>query len=197
MLPEPVTSSATTRCCSFRYALSNAVASHGVNGLTNAQLASIYKCQTTDWSQLGGTSGTIQPLIPQPGSGTRGFFEQQLLITDADLGSCVTTVQDEVATPIATNANAIAPFSKPKSVFPVNLSSQIKLNTTGFAGFRSLYLVSRDAGGATIPAYLQPFVGDGTGVNGWVCDFTAQNEVIREGFGLLPGHTSDLCGFAI
>ncbi|WP_236795939.1 substrate-binding domain-containing protein [Amycolatopsis sp. GM8] len=179
-----------------RYALSNAVASHGAPALTNAQLASIYKCQTTNWNQVGGSAGTIQPKIPQAGSGTRSFFESQLGITDADLGACVATVQEHDPTQIANNADAVAPFSKARSTFPTNLSTQIKLNTTGFVGFRPVYLVTRNAGNFSVPTALQPLLGDGTGVNGWVCSTAGQNEVTREGFGLLPGHTSSVCGFA-
>lgn len=179
-----------------RYALSKQVASHGVNGLTAAQLASIYKCQVTNWSALGGTAGTIQPKIPQTGSGTRAFFEQSIGITDADLGSCVGTVQEHDPSAIQGNADAVAPFSVARSTFPTNLSTQISLNSTGFVAYRPVYLVTRNVGNFTVPTSLQPLVGDGSGVNGWICDTAAQNEVTREGFTQLPGHTSSFCGLA-
>ncbi|MDP9072647.1 MAG: substrate-binding domain-containing protein [Actinomycetota bacterium] len=47
--------------------------------LTQAQLSAIYDCTTTDWSQVGGTAGTIQRYFPQPGSGTRAFFISDIL----------------------------------------------------------------------------------------------------------------------
>lgn len=183
------------------YALSNAVPSHGVDGLTAAQLADIYKCNITDWHTLNPAApagSTIQPLIPQPGSGTRSFFEQQLGITDADLThGCVTQVQEHDPAPIANNANAVAPFSAARFVYPTNLSSQIKLNTTGFVGYRPVYLVTRNDGSNNVPGYLQPLLGNGSGDgSGWICGTAAQNEVTAEGFVPLPDNTSSFCGLA-
>jgi hypothetical protein len=47
--------------------------------LTPAQLLGIYNCTFTNWAQVGGGSGAIQRYEPQPGSGTRSFFESSLL----------------------------------------------------------------------------------------------------------------------
>ena len=47
--------------------------------LTPAQLLGIYNCTYTNWAQVGGGNGQIQRYEPQPGSGTRSFFESALL----------------------------------------------------------------------------------------------------------------------
>ncbi len=62
--------------------VSNAVASNAPVGLTNAQIVSIYKGDITNWSQVGGNAGVIAPKIPQAGSGTRSFFDAQLVATE-------------------------------------------------------------------------------------------------------------------
>lgn len=66
-------------------ATSNAPAS-----LTRAQLASIYECTVTNWSQVGGKNAPIKAFIPQTGSGTRSFFLTALGNgTAITPGSCV------------------------------------------------------------------------------------------------------------
>lgn len=187
----------------LRYALSTppvGVVSNGVDGLTNANLTSIYNCSVTDWHTFNpnvpvGT--TIHALIPQSGSGTRSWFLSAIGMTDAQLGPCTMAVPENDPTPIANDANAIAPFSKPRSLYPVNYTDRIKLNTTGFVAYRTLYAVVRDAGGGTVPAYLQPFVGDGTQFNtAFICSAPALSIVTQQGFGTLPGHTMSSCGVA-
>jgi plastocyanin len=42
--------------------------------LTQAQLQGIYSCTITDWSQVGGTPGTIQRVLPPDGSGIADDF---------------------------------------------------------------------------------------------------------------------------
>jgi ABC-type phosphate transport system substrate-binding protein len=42
--------------------------------LTPAQLASIFTCQVTNWSQVGGKSAPIKAFLPQSGSGTLSFW---------------------------------------------------------------------------------------------------------------------------
>ena len=55
--------------------------------LTTAQLAAIYNCTDTNWSQVGGKNAPIHAFIPQSGSGTRSFFLGAIGI--ATPGSCV------------------------------------------------------------------------------------------------------------
>lgn len=53
--------------------------------LTRAQVQDIYKCNTTNWNQVGGSDGAIVRYLPQTGSGTRDFFLSSYGITAADL----------------------------------------------------------------------------------------------------------------
>ena len=47
---------------------------NSVNGLTKAQAKSIFAGNTTDWSQVGGSSGQITVVTREDGSGTRDAF---------------------------------------------------------------------------------------------------------------------------
>ena len=47
--------------------------------LTLAQIQKIYSCEFTDWSEVGGQSGPIQRYAPPTASGTRQFFNSDLL----------------------------------------------------------------------------------------------------------------------
>ena len=88
---------------------------HVKRGLTVSELTSIYNCTATNWSSFGGTAGTIIPLIPQLGSGTRSYFEGQLGLTDSTIGSCVQTVEENDPTAIGATsspADAIEPMSQ-------------------------------------------------------------------------------------
>jgi phosphate transport system substrate-binding protein len=49
------------------------------NNLTLAQLRGIYNCTFTNWSQVGGTNEVIERYYPQAGSGTRAFFQSDVL----------------------------------------------------------------------------------------------------------------------
>ncbi len=109
--------------------------------LSKQQLFAIYECTKTTWTQVGGTSGdTILPIVPQPGSGTRKTFLQDIGFTvngagvaTPALGSCVRTdeennpyalylngddpttvtpVADPYATTAVANPDAIEPFSQ-------------------------------------------------------------------------------------
>ncbi len=50
-----------------------------VDDLTTEQLKGIFTGQITDWSQVGGTAGTIQVINRKAGSGTRATFEGAVL----------------------------------------------------------------------------------------------------------------------
>jgi ABC-type phosphate transport system substrate-binding protein len=163
-----------------RYALSAATSTHGVDGLTAAQLAQVYSCGNTGvavkWSDLvpGASGDAIQALIPQAGSGTRSFFEGSIGVNDTTIqkgeaSGCITTVEEHDPAPIANNADALAPFSvaRFKSKVP---AGQIALNTTGFASTREVYNVVRaDVNTGGVPADLQGLLGDGSGGTGWIC----------------------------
>jgi phosphate transport system substrate-binding protein len=87
--------------------------------LTLAQLQGIYNCTFTNWSQVGGTAGPIERYWPQAGSGTRAFFQSDVLgfdPTTLSSASCpaVQLTQENTGQVIATNGDqltAIVPYS--------------------------------------------------------------------------------------
>lgn len=177
-----------------RYALSAATATNGVDGLTAAQLNTIYSCGNTGsavkWSDLapGASGDAVQAVIPQAGSGTRSFFEGAIGVTDTTVqagvaSGCITQAEEHDPTPIANNADAIAPFSvaRFKSKVP---AGQIALNTTGFDATREVYnVVAADPSTGNVAVSLQNLLGDG-GVSstGWICTPAAQAIVTNDGF---------------
>lgn len=67
--------------------------SHAPKNLTTADLTGIYNCSIRHWNQIPGNSGgstaTIQAMLPQNGSGTRSFYLSAIGLTAP--GSCVST----------------------------------------------------------------------------------------------------------
>lgn len=61
------------------------------SGLTSTQLQQIYAC-TLNTVTVGGVTWTIKPYVPQPGSGTRKFFEGAVGLADSNVNT--TCVQD-------------------------------------------------------------------------------------------------------
>ncbi len=110
--------------------------------LTEAQVLAIYKGDVTNWSQVGGKDAVIHPYVPQSGSGTRSFFEAQLVrINDGkpvSLGSNVKETQEHSDEKIKDDPDAVVPFStgRAKSTTSIGL-----LN--GFSVRRALYNVVR------------------------------------------------------
>jgi len=85
--------------------------------LTPTQLAGIYECTITNWSQVGGANAPINAFLPQTGSGTRSFFLTALGNgTAITPGSCVsdgngTIEENEGVNPALAGPNTIFPFS--------------------------------------------------------------------------------------
>ncbi len=50
-----------------------------IDDITTEQLAGIFTGQITDWSEVGGTAGTINVINREAGSGTRATFEAAVL----------------------------------------------------------------------------------------------------------------------
>jgi PBP superfamily domain len=102
-------------------------ASGGTNApasLTPSQLASIFECKTTNWSKVGGKSGTIKAFLPQTSAATRTFWLTALGggVTPITPGACVsdlptssepggTLEENEGINPALNNANTIFIFS--------------------------------------------------------------------------------------
>ncbi|HEY0951569.1 Ig-like domain repeat protein, partial [Nocardioides sp.] len=157
-------------------AVSNSTPSHAPDTLTQAQIVSIYKGEVTDWSQIGGQAGTIAPKIPQPGSGTRGFFTDQLKAMNGgvavDFGANVAEVQEHDDAPIKNDPNAIAPFSKGRAGL---LGTTLRLEK-GWSADRALYNVVRgaDLARADIKSVF--------GADGFVCSTAARPLIEQSGF---------------
>lgn len=138
--------------------------------LTIAQMVGIYQCTITNWSAIGGASGTIIPLLPQTGSGTRSTFLADLQAanggTAITTGPCVEIVEENDPASItgsASPANTVAPFSQgridlynsgyfknPNVAFPnaaTITSAGVKtiVGTGSYNNNRGLYIVYRDA----------------------------------------------------
>jgi ABC-type phosphate transport system substrate-binding protein len=95
--------------------------------LTKKQLNEIYNCSVpavgshpaNNWADLGGSAGTILPVLPQTGSGTRSFFLTAIGV--ATPGSCVnsTPEENEGVNKVFKGANAknvVFPFSVGKYI---------------------------------------------------------------------------------
>lgn len=114
---------------------------NGIDFLTTAQMTDLYKCVTTTF---GGV--IITPQIPQAGSGTRKDFMSKIGVTDATLGTCVTTGQEHDASNLAIN-----------TVMPMSVSRWVAMNTGGsFPKLKATTVL-----GSLVPAVV-PVTGTGT-----------------------------------
>jgi ABC-type phosphate transport system substrate-binding protein len=87
--------------------------------LTTAQLHDIYSCVITNWSQVGGKAGTIDPQLPQDGSGTRAFFLKAIGLDVPGPGGCVGSTAEENE-----GVNSVL-FKKPNVIFPYSIGKYI------------------------------------------------------------------------
>ena len=169
--------------------VSNNVPSHAPASLTPAQIVSIYKGDTTNWSQVGGTAGVIKPMIPQAGSGTRSFFTAQLTAMNGGVavtfGSGVIEVQEHDPAPIQNDADALAPFSEGRA----GLAGTALRVEQGWSADRALYDVVR---GTDVS---NPFIQAAFGSDGALCSTDARSLIEAAGFKQLatPDH-GGVCG---
>src|SRR4051794_14437503 len=178
-------------------AVSGSVASHAPASLTGAQILSIYKGDTTNWNQVGGTAGVIKPYIPQAGSGTRSFFDAQLQLLNGGpftYGAAVDDTMHENTDDVLKNdANAIAPFSlgKQQTLFPATVKMEGLLGAGGWSAQRALYNVVRNAdlGNASIQGVF--------GEDGFICSTVARPLIEAAGFQQLATQAhGGVCGQA-
>jgi phosphate transport system substrate-binding protein len=111
-----------------------------VSGLTWEDLKDIYTCVDTNWDDFGGPNATIDPVLPQSGSGTRATFLLGIngnTGTPVTPGSCVVNGSNSTGT-IEENTGVTAPneaaFSNAAAVFPYAISAYIAQNTTVIDG---------------------------------------------------------------
>ncbi|WP_370247309.1 substrate-binding domain-containing protein [Nocardioides sp.] len=175
----------------LKLAVSNDVASNAPATITPAQMVQIYSGQVTNWNQIGGQNGTIEPKIPQNGSGTRSFFIAQLTAanggTPVTLAASVQEVQEHDPAPIRNNANAVAPFS----VGRASLAGTALALRDGFTANRALYNVVRGTvvGNSDIQAVF--------GSAGFVCSDAAFPLIAAAGFEQLARpEDGGVCGVA-
>ncbi len=170
-------------------ALATAKTSNAPATISAADMVRIYSGTVTNWSQLGGAPGVIEPKIPQSGSGTRSFFLAQLQAanngTAVTLAGTVAEVQEHDPTQIQSNANAVAPFSIGRNAVagaPLRIEG-------GFLAARALYDVVRQ-GDVAKPEILAIF-----GESGFVCSAAAKPLIAAAGFEqLLPRSQGGVCG---
>lgn len=157
--------------------VSNSVPSNAPTTLTTAQIVEIYKGNITNWNQIpGGTAGTIAPKTPQPGSGTRSFWDSQLKIMNGGVtvtyGASVQEVQEHDDTDIKNDANAIAPFSVGRAEL---LGTTLRLED-GYKADRAVYNVVRGAD-VGLPDVLSVL-----GQDGFFCSIEARPLIEQAGF---------------
>jgi ABC-type phosphate transport system substrate-binding protein len=125
--------------------------------LSLSQLKDIYLCKTTNWSKVGGKSGTIQPYLPQTNAGLRSTFLLALGggTTPITPGPCVsdgattsfpdgTIEQNEAQDPVLDSAQAIFPYSVADYITQAYRSAAC---TSGCGGTVSDNPVCKPAGG--------------------------------------------------
>lgn len=158
-------------------AVSSSTPSNAPTALTPAQIVSIYKGEITNWSQIDPTkSGVIAPKTPQPGSGTRSFWDAQLKAMNGGVtvtyAGTVAEVQEHDDSQIKNNPNAIAPFSRGRAAL---LGSTLRIET-GWSADRALYNVVRgtDLGNALIQ--------EAFGENGALCSTASRSLIEAAGF---------------
>ena len=131
-------------------------------GLTDAQLALIYKGTDTTWTQVGGSSSaTIVPLLPPPTSAITKTFLAAIGITQAQVDTAVVQqVEQNDYTAITLNtspANAIVPFSEARYHLIVGSSNPGVTPGPGEAYFPAIPGDSTFVGGTAGEAYpLEP-----------------------------------------
>jgi phosphate transport system substrate-binding protein len=125
--PRPVGTGAGQDPATFEYyafaldavGYSTASTAAPAGGLTLAQLRGIYNCTFTNWNQVGGANQPIERYNAQPGSGTRAFFQNDVLGFDPNLfssGSCPLPVDAQENQGLTIQANGdlqsgIMPYS--------------------------------------------------------------------------------------
>lgn len=170
--------------------MATAPVSNAPASLTPAQIVGIYKGDITNWSQVGGQNGVIQPMIPQSGSGTRSFFTGELQKmnggTAVTLAGHVTNVQEHEDDPIKDNPNAIAPFSQGRA----GLVGTLRLEQ-GWSADRAIFNVFR---GAEVNDSIRAIFGP----DGFICSDEAKPLIEAAGFKQLARPAfGGVCGEAL
>ena len=98
--------------------------------LTKAEIASIYKGETTTFVAASGATQTYKPILPQAGSGTRSFFLSAIGVTEAQLIPGLPTLQENDGTQIDA-IGEIVPFSVAGWIAQDNLATANTIDAHG------------------------------------------------------------------
>lgn len=172
-------------------ALATAKTTNAPASLTGAQMLQIFKGEVTNWSEVGGTPGVIEVLLPQAGSGTFSFFDGELKKLNG--GAAVVyapthvRVQEHDPAPLAGNPNAIAPFSIGRN----RVAGEPLKIAGGWQAARAVYNVLRQAD-VSRPDLQAVF-----GASGFICSPLAYQLIADAGFDQLAGQAKGgVCGVA-
>jgi phosphate transport system substrate-binding protein len=136
-------------------------ASAAPDTLTKQQIIDIYRCDITNWSQVGGDAGPIQRYFPQSGSGTRSFFQSDMLdgLVPEDFSSetcpAVVITQENTGRLIAQNGDieeAIVPYSaadwvaQTRGTRPDNRAGQVVRALTAGGTTQSPIVIDEETG---------------------------------------------------
>lgn len=172
----------------LKLAVSGNVASHAPAVVSAADMVKIYDGTYKTWGDIPGYAGSapaafIHPLTPQPGSGTRSFFDNELKAANGGVAVVYATAsggypgvqqtQEHDPTLVQGDADAIAPFSTARAQILANPAA-IKLEG-GFTAKRAVYDVVRNADAGT------QWVADLFGSGGFFCSPAAKAIIEADG----------------
>ena len=80
---------------------------NAVEDLTKEQIAKVFSGEITNWKDLGGADAPIAVLGREPGSGTRGAFEELVGVVDKCVYNAEYSSTGDVIGQVSTNPNAI------------------------------------------------------------------------------------------
>ena len=124
-----------------------------LGNITTAQLKDIYSC-TAGANVINGV--TVQPLLPQGGSGTRKFFVAALQIADSVATACVTSNGANPAF-ASVNENDGTALTAPGQIVPFSVASFVAQSNKAAQNRIGLAQLGTPTGTA-------PFTGSGTGL---------------------------------
>lgn len=78
-----------------------------LDSLTNEQVEKIYEGQISNWSELGGKSGTILPIVRDGNSGTQKFFTEHYKINGLSNTAITIDENKDIVNKVHSNVNAI------------------------------------------------------------------------------------------
>ncbi len=136
--------------------------SNPVTGLTKDQIIKVFAGEITNWSEVGGSSGTITVVAREEGSGTRGAFQDMVmgktLITDKAIlqpsnGALRTSVS---TTPLAIGFLSLAYIDSTVKPLEVNgvAPTQENCKSGKYPIVRPLYFLTKEQPTGLVKAFI-------------------------------------------